>query len=57
MNIVNHQDSDVLDIRFDVFNITDEVEQLEDIHILLFQTVVRVRRILAAVDDPANGTL
>ena len=57
MNIVDHQDSDVLDIRFDVFNITDEVEQLEDVHVLLFQAVVRVRRVLAAVDDPADGTL
>ena len=57
VNIVNHQDSDVLDIRFDILNIADEVEQLEDIHVLLFQTVVGVRRVLAAVDDPANGTL
>ena len=57
MNVVNHQDSDILDVRFDVFNIADEVEQLEDIHVLLFQTVVRVRRILAAVDDPADGAL
>ena len=57
VNIVNHQDSDVLDIRLDVLNITDEVEQLEDIHVLLFQAVVGICRILAAVDDPADGTL
>ena len=57
VNIVNHQDGDVLDVRLDVLNITDEVEQLEDIYVLLFQTVVRVRRVLAAVDDPADGTL
>ena len=57
VNIVNHQDSDVLDIRLDVLNITDEVEQLEDIHVLLLQAVVGIRRILAAVDDPADGTL
>ena len=57
MNIVDHQDGDILDVRLDVLNIADEVEQLEDIHILLLQAVVGIRRILAAVDDPADGTL
>ena len=56
MNIVDHQDGDVLDIRFDIFNVADEVEQLEDIHVLLLQAVVGVRRILAAVDNAADGT-
>ena len=57
MNIIDHQDSDVLDVRFDVFNVTDKVEQFEDVHVLLFQAVVGIRRILAAVDDPADGAL
>ncbi len=57
VNIVDHQDSDVLDVRLDIFNVADEVEQLEDVHVLLFQAVVGVRRILAAVDDPADSTL
>ena len=57
VNIVNHQDSDIFDVRFDVFNITDEVEQFEDVHVLLLQAVVGIRRILAAVDDAADGTL
>ena len=56
VNIVDHQDGDILDVRFDVFNVADEVEQLEDVHVLLLQAVVGVRRILAAVDDPADGT-
>ena len=56
MNIINHQDGDVFNIRLDILNIADKVEQLEDVHILLFQSVVRVRRILAAVDNSANGT-
>ena len=56
MNIVDHQYGDILDVRFDVFNVADEVEQLEDVHVLLLQAVVGVRRILAAVDDPADGT-
>ena len=57
MNIVDHQDGDVLDVRLDIFNVADKVEQLEDIHVLLFQAVVGIRRILAAVDDPADGAL
>ena len=57
MNIVNHQDGDILDVRLDVLNVADEVEQLEDVHVLLFQAVVGIRRILAAVDDPADGAL
>ena len=57
VNIVDHQDGDVLNVRLDIFNVADEVEQLEDIHVLLFQAVVGIRRILAAVDDPADGTL
>ena len=57
MNIVDHQDGDILDVRLDVLNIADEVEQFEDVHVLLFQAVVGIRRILAAVDDPADGTL
>ena len=28
VNIVDHQNGDVLDIRFDIFNVADEVEQL-----------------------------
>ena len=57
MNIVDHQDGDVLDVRLDIFNVADKVEQLEDVHVLLFQAVVGIRRILAAVDDPADGAL
>ena len=57
VNIVDHQDGDILDVRLDVLNIADEVEQFEDVHVLLFQSIVRVRRVLAAVDDPADGTL
>ena len=57
MNIVDHQDGDVLNVRLDIFNVADEVEQLEDVHVLLFQAVVGIRRILAAVDDPADGAL
>ena len=57
MNIVDHQDGDILDVRLDVLNIADEVEQFEDVHVLLFQAVVGIRRILAAVNDPADGTL
>ena len=57
VNIVDHQDGDVLNVRLDILNIADEVEQLEDIHILLFQAVVGIRRILATVDDPADGAL
>ena len=57
MNIIDHQDGDVLNVRLDIFNVADEVEQLEDIHVLLFQAVVGIRRILAAVDDPADGAL
>ena len=57
VNIVDHQDGDVLDVRLDVLNIADEVEQFEDVHVLLLQAVVGIRRILAAVDDPADGTL
>ena len=57
VNIVDHQDGDVLNVRLDIFNVADEVEQLEDVHILLLQAVVGIRRILAAVDDPADGTL
>ena len=57
MNIVDHQDGDVLDVRLDIFNVADKVEQLEDVHVLLLQAVVGIRRILAAVDDPADGTL
>ena len=60
LNMVNQfvdSDADILDVRFDVFNIADEVEQLEDIHVLLLQAVVGIRRILAAVDDAADGTL
>ena len=56
-NIVNHQDGDILDVCLDIFNVTDKVEQLEDVHILLFQAVVGIRRILAAVDDSADGAL
>ena len=57
VNIVDHQDGDVLDVRLDIFNVADKVEQLEDVHVLLLQAVVGIRRILAAVDDPADGTL
>ena len=57
MNIVDHQDGDVLDVRLDIFNVADKVEQLEDVHVLLLQAVVGIRRILAAVDDPADGAL
>ena len=57
VNIVDHQDGDVLNVRLDIFNVADEVEQLEDVHVLLFQAVVGIRRILAAVDDPADGAL
>ena len=55
MNIVDHQDGDILDVRLDVLNIADEVEQFEDVHVLLLQAVVGIRRILAAVDDAADG--
>ena len=57
MNIVDHQDGDILNVRLDILDVTDKVEQLEDVHVLLFQAVVGIRRILAAVDDPADGTL
>ena len=57
MNIVDHQDGDILNVRLDILDVTDKVEQLEDIHILLLQAVVGIRRILAAVDDPADGAL
>ena len=57
VNIVDHQDGDVLDVRLDIFNVADKVEQLEDVHVLLLQAVVGIRRILAAVDDAADGTL
>ena len=57
VNIVDHQDGDVLNVRLDILDVTDKVEQLEDIHVLLFQAVVGIRRILAAVDDPADGAL
>ena len=57
MNIVDHQDGDVLNVRLDILNIADEVEQLEDIHILLLQAVVGIRRILATVDDQTDGAL
>ena len=57
VNIVDHQDGDILNVRLDVLNIADEVEQLEDVHVLLLQAVVGIRRILAAVDDAADGTL
>ena len=57
MNIVDHQDGDILNVRLDILDVTDKVEQLEDIPVLLLQAVVGIRRILAAVDDPADGTL
>jgi len=57
VNIVDHQDGDVLNVRLDILNIADEVEKFEDVHVLLFQAVVGIRRILAAVNDPADGTL
>ena len=56
MNIVDHQNGDILNVRLDILDVTDKVEQLEDIHVLLFQAVVGIRRILAAVDDTANCT-
>ena len=56
MNIVDHQNGNVLDIRLDVLNIAHKVEQLEDIHVLLLQPVMGVSRILAAVNDPTDGT-
>jgi len=57
VNIVDHQDGDVLNVRLDILDVTDKVEQLKNVHILLLQAVVGIRRILAAVDDPADGTL
>ena len=57
VNIVDHQDGDILNVRLDIFNVADKVEQLEDVHVLLLQAVVGIRRILAAVDDPADGAL
>ena len=57
VNIVDHQNGDILNVRLDIFNVADKVEQLEDVHVLLLQAVVGIRRILAAVDDPADGAL
>ena len=56
-DVINHQDRDVVDVRFDILNVAHKVEKLENTDILLLKPIVIVCRCLAAVDDPANGAL
>ena len=56
-NVINHQNSNVVDIRFNVVNVPYQIQQFQDVHILLFQSVVVVSRGLAAVNDAPDRAL
>ena len=56
-DVFNHQDSNVVDVCLNVLNVAHEIKQLEDIHILLLNTVMIVCCGLATVNHTANSTL
>ena len=55
--VIRHQDDDVVQIGLHIVDITDEVEELEHIHVLRFNAEAAVRSPLAALDDAADGAV
>ena len=56
-DIIHHQGSDIINVGLDVIDIAHQVEELQNSHILGLNAIMVVRRVLAAVDHPADGTL
>ena len=57
VDIVDHQGGQVFDAGGKALYVTDEKQKLEHVHILLFQSVARLRRAVRTVDDPAHSAV
>ena len=56
-NIVCHKDNNIVQIRRNVINISNQVQKFQYIHILLFDAIAVVGSFLATLDYPADRTV
>ena len=54
-DIIDHQRRDVIDISFDIINISDQVQQFQHADVILLDAVVIVSGGLAAVNHAADS--
>ena len=58
VDVVGHEDHDVVRVRRHVvLDVADEVQALQDGHVVGFEPLVVLRRLLAAVDDAADAAV
>ena len=56
-NIVCHKDNDIVQIRRNIINIANQIQQFQNVYVLLFDTISIVGSFLAALDHPADRTV
>ena len=56
-DIISHQDNDIIQIRLNIIDVTNQVQKLQHGHILLLNAGIRVCRLLAALDHSADRTV
>ena len=56
-NIVCHKDNDIIQIRRNIINISNQIQKFKYIHILLFDAIAVVGSFLATLNYPADRTI